>query len=53
MSCNDAEGAMYLFPRISLPPRAVDEAAKHGLPADTFYSIELLNATGICVVPGT
>jgi len=48
-----AEGAMYLFPRIRLPPRAIEEAKRLGKHPDVFYSIGLLDATGICVVPGS
>ena len=29
------------------------EAASRGMPADTAYCFELLDATGICVVPGS
>jgi len=51
--CNDPEGAMYLFPKITVPKKAVKEAKKKGVPADTLYCMELLNATGIVVVPGS
>jgi alanine transaminase len=50
--CNPVEGAMYAFPRISLPPKAVEAAAAAKTPPDTFYCLELLNNTGVCVVPG-
>lgn len=53
VTCNDAEGAMYAFPKIEIPQRAVDEAKKQGLTPDTFYVMSLLRATGICVVPGS
>jgi len=53
MSCNAAEGAMYLFPRIRLPEGALLEAERRGIPPDTMYSLELLSSTGICVVPGS
>lgn len=52
--CNPSEGAMYLFPRITLPPAAIKEAAKLGMASpDVLYCIEMLEATGICVVPGS
>nr|AIT69935.1 alanine transaminase [Dumontia simplex] len=52
--CNPSEGAMYLFPRITIPPAAVTEAKNLGLAsADVMYCLEMLEATGICVVPGS
>lgn len=30
MTCNEAEGALYAFPRITLPPKAVQEAKRIG-----------------------
>lgn len=53
VTCNPAEGAMYAFPRIRLPPRAVDAARSRHQAPDAFYCFELLEATGICVVPGS
>lgn len=53
VSCEVPEGALYVFPRLALPPRAVAAAAAAGKPADTFYCLALLDATGIVVVPGS
>ena len=53
VSCNRAEGAMYAFPRLSLPPKAVAAAEEMGRPADFFYCLRLLEATGVTVVPGS
>jgi alanine transaminase len=47
-----ASGAMYAFPRISLPNKFVEEAKQLGEHPDTLYSLRLLEATGIVVVPG-
>jgi alanine transaminase len=44
---------MYLFPSITLPPKAVEAAAAEGRNADEFYCLRLLDATGVCVVPGS
>ena len=44
---------MYLFPRVLLPKAAVAAAAKQGMAADEYYSIKLLEATGLVVVPGS
>eukprot|EP00931_Biecheleriopsis_adriatica_P077536 TRINITY_DN51089_c0_g1_i1.p1 TRINITY_DN51089_c0_g1~~TRINITY_DN51089_c0_g1_i1.p1 ORF type:complete len:508 (-),score=128.09 TRINITY_DN51089_c0_g1_i1:51-1574(-) len=53
ISCNPSEGAMYLFPSVHLPKAAVQAAASKGLVPDTFYCLELLEATGIVTVPGS
>lgn len=53
MTCNKAEGAMYLFPRLHLPQKAIKAAeAEHTAP-DAFYARRLLEETGIVVVPGS
>ena len=41
--CNDVAGAMYAFPCVELPAGRTDNE----------YCMALLEATGICVVPGT
>jgi len=43
ISCNAIAGAMYAFPRITLPAGKSDEE----------YCMALLEETGICVVPGS
>lgn len=53
VACNPAEGAMYLFPQITLPPGALAAAAASGAPADEFYCLRLLESTGLVVVPGS
>ncbi|KAK1575512.1 hypothetical protein Q3G72_006111 [Acer saccharum] len=53
VTCNKAEGAMYLFPRIQLPQKAIKAAEAANSAADAFYCRHLLNATGIVVVPGS
>lgn len=53
VSCQNAEGAMYLFPKIELPSAAIARAQALGKSPDTFYCLEMLNATGVCVVPGS
>lgn len=52
-SCNTVQGAMYAFPQMQLPPRAVEAAAQAGQFPDVFYAFQLLEATGICVIPGS
>jgi len=53
VSCNDAEGAMYAFPTITIPQKAQDAAKEQGRKPDALYCIELLKKTGVCVVPGS
>ncbi|CAH8636994.1 unnamed protein product [Schistosoma margrebowiei] len=53
MSCNPVQGAMYAFPRIHLPPKAIQEAKRRGEAPDFFYCLQLLEEKGICVVPGS
>ncbi|EWC46913.1 hypothetical protein DRE_03925 [Drechslerella stenobrocha 248] len=49
----DPQGAMYMFPTIKLSQKAVEAAEKEGRKQDEFYCMELLKATGVCVVPGS
>jgi alanine transaminase len=43
ISCTTIAGAMYAFPKLTLPAGRTDEE----------YCFELLESTGLCVVPGT
>ncbi|KAL2926485.1 Glutamate--glyoxylate aminotransferase 2 [Bienertia sinuspersici] len=51
--CNFTEGAMYSFPQICLPPKAIEAAKKANKQPDVFYCLKLLEATGISTVPGS
>ncbi|KAG1366389.1 alanine aminotransferase 2 [Cocos nucifera] len=53
VTCNKAEGAMYLFPRLHLPRKAIEAAKAVNAAPDAFYARRLLDATGIVVVPGS
>lgn len=53
VKCQRPQGAMYLFPTITLPQRAVDAAKKDGKGPDEYYCMRLLDATGVCIVPGS
>lgn len=46
-------GAMYSFPQIRLPPKAIEAAKRLGKVPDVFYCLKLLEATGISTVPGS
>ena len=53
VSCVDSPGALYLFPKLELPPKAVEAAKKAGKAPDAFYCVAMLDETGICTVPGS
>ncbi|KAG0172783.1 hypothetical protein DFQ28_002943 [Apophysomyces sp. BC1034] len=53
VTCQPALGSMYLFPRIRLPAKAIEKAKELGLAPDAFYCEEMLEATGVCVIPGS
>ena len=53
IKCQKPQGAMYLFPSLLLPKRALEEAQKLNLLPDEFYCLRLLEATGICTFPGS
>ncbi|XP_059161359.1 alanine aminotransferase 2-like [Physella acuta] len=53
ISCNQVMGAMYAFPRIYLPDKAIKAAEASGQSPDAFYCFALLEETGICTVPGS
>lgn len=53
VTCEEVDGAMYAFPNLVLPPKAVEAAKAAGKSPDVFYCLELLNATGLSCVPGS
>jgi alanine transaminase len=53
VTCNVTQGALYAFPSITLPQGAVDRAKELGKAPDAYYCLELLDHTGIVVVPGS
>ncbi|XP_078139827.1 alanine aminotransferase 2-like [Centroberyx gerrardi] len=53
IKCNPVQGAMYAFPQIFIPPRAIQEAQSLSIAPDMLYCLRLLEETGICVVPGS
>ncbi len=53
ITCAPTEGALYLFPRIHLPRDAVRAAHEVGVAPDEFYAMQMLEATGLVVVPGS
>ena len=43
---NKVQGAMYVFPQIEIPPKAIEIAKSKNMAPDTFYAFELLESTG-------
>jgi alanine transaminase len=53
MKCNTVQGAMYAFPEVKIPEKAIAKAKSLGQAPDVFYAFQLLEQTGICCVPGS
>jgi len=53
ITCNRVQGAMYAFPKIHIPPKALAAAQDRGQSPDLYYAFSLLEATGVCVIPGS
>ena len=51
--CLQTDGAMYSFPRITIPPAAAEKAKALGKEPDVMYCLELLEETGLSCVPGS
>lgn len=45
-SCNEVQGAMYAFPNVKIPEKAIEIAKQNGQEPDVFYAFQLLEATG-------
>lgn len=43
---NPVQGAMYVFPQIEIPPKAIEAAKAKGMAPDVFYAFELLETSG-------
>ncbi|KAF8420489.1 pyridoxal phosphate-dependent transferase [Tirmania nivea] len=53
VNCASPQGSMYLFPTITLPEKLIRRAEKEGKKPDEWYCLRLLDATGVCIVPGS
>ncbi|KAI0010411.1 PLP-dependent transferase [Xylariaceae sp. FL0662B] len=53
VECGPPQGSMYLFPTVHVPAKAAEAAKKEGRTPDEFYCMKMLEATGVCVVPGS
>ena len=53
IECQPTQGAMYAFPAVKIPPKAIQAAKESGQTPDALYALSLLEETGICVVPAS
>uniref|UniRef100_A0A6G1SN90 alanine transaminase n=1 Tax=Aceria tosichella TaxID=561515 RepID=A0A6G1SN90_9ACAR len=53
VDANQVAGAMYAFPKLNLPAKAIQQAKSENYAPDAFYVREFLENYGVCVVPGT
>ncbi|KAF2091344.1 PLP-dependent transferase [Saccharata proteae CBS 121410] len=53
VECQSPAGSMYLFPSITIPPKAIEAAKQQNKQPDEFYALRMLDATGVCTVPGS
>ncbi|KAL7510056.1 hypothetical protein ACHAXN_006972 [Cyclotella atomus] len=52
-ACQPATGAMYCFPSVHIPQKAIEVSNEMGISPDTLYALDLLQKKGICVVPAS
>ncbi|XP_026230723.1 alanine aminotransferase 2-like [Anabas testudineus] len=52
-SCHPVEGGAFVFPRLHLPPKAIQKAKKAGMQPDMFYCSRLLEEGGVLTKPGS
>jgi aspartate/methionine/tyrosine aminotransferase len=48
-----ALNSLISFVQLDLPKKAIEKAESLGQCADVFYAFQLLENTGICIVPGS
>ncbi|XP_069548184.1 alanine aminotransferase 2-like [Brachyistius frenatus] len=51
-SSQPVEGGAFAFPRVYLPPKAIQKAKEVGLQPDMFYCMRLLEEAGVLASPG-
>ncbi|KAM9323127.1 LOW QUALITY PROTEIN: alanine aminotransferase 1 [Pholidichthys leucotaenia] len=51
-SSQDVQGGAFMFPRVLLPPKAIQKAKEVGLKPDIFYCKKLLEEAELLFVPG-
>ncbi|XP_070775049.1 alanine aminotransferase 2-like [Enoplosus armatus] len=50
--CQPVEGGAFAFPKLCLPPKAIQKAKEVGMQPDMFYCIRLLEEAGVIITPG-
>jgi len=53
IKCNRPQGAMYIFPSVTLPEKFIEKAKSMGKPADFLWAKYMLEEAGVCVIPGS
>merc|ERR1711971_1371723 len=53
MSCQPVAGAMYAFPKVVIKGYVMKKAISFATVADQIYCLELLERTGIAILPGS
>lgn len=53
IKCSYVEGAMYAMPSVKFSNKALQAAKDLGMPADKFFALQVLENTGIIIVPGS
>jgi len=53
ISCERPQGAMYIFPKVELPPKFIEEAERLGKKPDFLWAKYMLEEAGVCVIPGS
>jgi alanine transaminase len=49
-ACQPATGAVYCFPSVHTPQKAIEVSNEMSISADTLYALDLLRKKGICEV---
>jgi len=53
ITCERPQGAMYIFPRVELPTKFIEEAERLGKKPDFLWAKYMLEEAGVCVIPGS
>jgi len=53
ITCERPQGAMYIFPKVELPPKFIEEAERLGKKPDFLWAKHMLEEAGVCVIPGS
>lgn len=48
-----SDGAMYVFPQVFFSKKAIEVAEAENMEVDLFYCLNVLENTGLVIVPGS